>query len=193
MDIGNQIKQHRAALNLSQEELAERIYVTRQTLSNWENGKTYPDVNSLLRLSGVFGVTLDELVKGDIPKMKEQIKQSDIIEFKRASYILTVMCIVMMVSALPLWMYLKPAGIIIWAVWTAATLLYAFHVEKLKKRHNIQTYKEIQAFTEGKRLDELESAEERGKRPYQKLLLALGSALLGAVCGYLFLALTHFK
>ena len=193
MEIGNQIKHHRAALNLSQEELAEQIYVTRQTLSNWENGKTYPDVNSLLRLSSVFGVTLDELVKGDIPKMKEQIKQSDIIEFKRASYILTVMCIVMMVSALPLWMYLKPAGIIIWAVWTAATLLYAFHVEKLKKRHNIQTYKEIQAFTEGKRLDELESAEEKGKRPYQKLLLALGSALLGGICGYLFMALTHFQ
>ena len=74
MEIGNQIKQHRAALNLSQEELAEQIYVTRQPLSNWENGKTYPDVNSLLRLSDVFGVTLDELVKGDIPKMKEQIK-----------------------------------------------------------------------------------------------------------------------
>ena len=190
MEIGNQIKQHRAALNLSQEELAEQVYVTRQTLSNWENGKTYPDVNSLLRLSGVFGVTLDELVKGDIPKMKEQIKQSDIIEFKRASYILTVMYLVMVVSALPLWTYLKITGMVIWGIWTAASLLYAFHVEKLKKRHNIQTYKEIQAFMDGKRLDELESAEERGKRPYQKILLTLGSALLGAVCGYLFMALT---
>ena len=98
MEIGNQIKQHRAALNLSQEELSEQIYVTRQTLSNWENGKTYPDVNSLLRLSDVFGVTLDELVKGDIPKMKEQIKQSDIIAFKRASYILTAMYLVMVIS-----------------------------------------------------------------------------------------------
>ncbi|MBQ3257781.1 MAG: helix-turn-helix transcriptional regulator [Oscillospiraceae bacterium] len=186
----NQIKLHRAALNLSQEELAEQVYVTRQTLSNWENGKTYPDINSLLRLSGVFGVTLDELVKGDIPKMKEQIKQSDIIEFKRASYILTVMYLVMVVSALPLWSYLKITGVVIWGIWTAASLLYAFHVEKLKKRHNIQTYKEIQAFMDGKRLDELESAEEKGKRPYQKILLVLGSALLGAVCGFLYLALT---
>ena len=191
MEIGNQIKQHRAALNLSQEELAEQIYVTRQTLSNWENGKTYPDVNSLLRLSGVFGVTLDELVKGDIPKMKEQIKQTDIIEFKRASYILTVMYLVMVVSALPLWTYLKITGMVIWGIWTAASLLYAFHVEKLKKRHNIQTYKEIQACMDGKRLDELESAEEKGKRPYQKILLVLGSALLGAVCGFLYLALTN--
>lgn len=190
MEIGNQIKQHRATLSLSQEELAEQIYVTRQTLSNWENGKTYPDVNSLLRLSDVFGVTLDELVKGDIPKMKEQIKQTDIIEFKRASYILTVMYLVMVVSALPLWTYLKITGMVIWGIWTAASLLYAFHVEKLKKRHNIQTYKEIQAFMDGKRLDELETAEEKGKRPYQKILLTLGSALLGAICGFLFMALT---
>ena len=190
MEIGNQIKQHRATLNLSQEELAEQIYVTRQTLSNWENGKTYPDVNSLLRLSDAFGVTLDELVKGDIPKMKEQIKQTDIIEFKRASYILTVMYLVMVVSALPLWTYLKITGMVIWGIWTAASLLYAFHVEKLKKRHNIQTYKEIQAFMDGKRLDELETAEEKGKRPYQKILLTLGSALLGAICGFLFMALS---
>lgn len=190
MEIGNQIKQHRATLNLSQEELAEQIYVTRQTLSNWENGKTYPDVNSLLRLSDVFGVTLDELVKGDIPKMKEQIKQTDIIEFKRASYILTIMYLVMVVSVLPLWTYLKITGMVIWGIWTAASLLYAIHVEKLKKRHNIQTYKEIQAFMDGKRLDELETAEEKGKRPYQKILLVLGSALLGAICGFLFMAMT---
>ena len=72
MEIGNQIKLHRAALNLSQEELAEQVYVTRQTLSNWENGKTYPDINSLLRLSGVFGVTLDELVKGMKWKIEER-------------------------------------------------------------------------------------------------------------------------
>ena len=190
MEIGNQIKQHRATLNLSKEELAEQIYVTRQTLSNWENSKTYPDVNSLLRLSDAFGVTLDELVKGDIPKMKEQIKQTDIIEFKRASWILTIMYLVMVVSALPLWTYLKTTGMVIWGIWTAASLLYAFHVEKLKKRHNIQTYKEIQAFMDGKRLDELETAEEKGKRPYQKILLVLGSGLLGAICGFLFMALT---
>lgn len=190
MEIGAQIKRYRTAANLSQEELAERIFITRQTLSNWETGKTYPDLNSLLRLSTVFHVSLDELVKGDIPKMKEQIKQSDIMEFKRASYILTVMCLVMVVSALPLWLCLKTTGIILWGIWAAASLLYAFHVEKLKKRHNIQTYKEIAAFLEGTRLDELESAEEKGKRPYQKILLTLGSAMLGAICGYLFMALS---
>ena len=65
MEIGKQIQQRRTAAGISQEELAERLYITRQTLSNWETGKTYPDINSLLRLSDLFHVSLDELVKGD--------------------------------------------------------------------------------------------------------------------------------
>ena len=47
MELGKQIKKHRQEAQLSQEELAERIYVSRQTISNWENDKSYPDVNSL--------------------------------------------------------------------------------------------------------------------------------------------------
>ena len=51
MDISNQIKKRRTDMGLSQEELAERIYVSRQTISNWETDKTYPDIQSLLLLS----------------------------------------------------------------------------------------------------------------------------------------------
>mgnify|MGYP005783589299 CR=1 FL=1 len=51
MEVGKQIKRFRRDLKLSQEELAGKIFVTRQTISNWENGKNYPDVNSLVLLS----------------------------------------------------------------------------------------------------------------------------------------------
>ena len=61
------------------------------------------------------------------------------------------------------------------------TLYYALRVERQKKRYDIQTYKEIVAFTEGKRLDEIEKAREFGKRPYQKLLLSIASALIALV------------
>ena len=47
MDISNQIKTRREAMGLSQEQLAEKLYVSRQTISNWERDKTYPDVQSL--------------------------------------------------------------------------------------------------------------------------------------------------
>ena len=51
MNLGTQIKKYRGALALSQEELAEKIFVSRQSVSNWENNKTYPDIKSLLMLS----------------------------------------------------------------------------------------------------------------------------------------------
>ena len=47
MELGKQIKMYRQEAHLSQEELANRVYVSRQTISNWENDKSYPDVNSL--------------------------------------------------------------------------------------------------------------------------------------------------
>ena len=58
MELGRQIKKYRGELGLSQEMLAEKIYVSRQTVSNWENDKNYPDINSLLRLSEVFVVSI---------------------------------------------------------------------------------------------------------------------------------------
>ncbi len=72
MELGSHIKEHRTELGLSQDDLAERIYVSRQTISNWECGRTYPDVQSLLLLSNVFGVTVDSLIKGDV-EMAERI------------------------------------------------------------------------------------------------------------------------
>ena len=50
MELSIQIKKYRTELHLSQEELAEKVYVTRQTISNWENEKSYPDIHSLLLL-----------------------------------------------------------------------------------------------------------------------------------------------
>ena len=69
MEIGRQIRKYRQELNMSQEELADHVFVTRQTVSNWENDKNYPDINSLLLLSSLFGISLDILVKGDMEKM----------------------------------------------------------------------------------------------------------------------------
>lgn len=63
MELSKQIKKYRTEANLSQEELADKIYVSRQTISNWENEKKYPDIKSLVLMSEVFQVSLDNLVK----------------------------------------------------------------------------------------------------------------------------------
>lgn len=83
MELGTQIRKYRNERTLSQEALAEKVYVSRQTVSNWENDKSYPDVNSLVLLSEVFEISLDQLIKGDVEMMKEQIDQTDQKKFER--------------------------------------------------------------------------------------------------------------
>jgi len=180
-------------MNLSQEELAEKIYVTRQTISNWENNKNYPDIHSLLLLSSLFNISLDQLIKGDINIMKEEIKKAELHKFNHYGKIFTLLLLLTIFSCVPLAMFLNYYGLIIWAILFAITMYYAFKVEKFKKDNNVQTYKEIVAFTEGKRLDEIEKNQEYGKRPYQKLLLAFGSAIFALfICILLFWLLKPF-
>ena len=77
MDIGNQIRERRARLGLSQDELAQKLYVSRVTISHWETGKTLPDVQSMLLLANLFDTTIDELLRGDVDEMREMVKRSE--------------------------------------------------------------------------------------------------------------------
>ncbi len=178
MEIQTQIKKYRTSQNLSQEELAEKIYVTRQTISNWENGKSYPDIHSLILLSTVFGISLDQLIKGDIELMREEIKESELQEYDHYSKIFATLFIFCILSFVPLLKFLGIYGVVISILLYVVTLFYSFKVSKFKKKFDIYTYKEIIAFEEGKRLDEIEKQVERAKRPYQKFLLALGSGII---------------
>ena len=181
MEIGKQIKKYRTEMELSQEELSEKIFVSRQTISNWENNKNYPDVKSLLLLSSLFNVSLDILIKGDLEEMKEQIKKEDIDGFKHDSNIFAVLLLCTILLPIPLVRFMGYVGTGIWGLIAIASIYYAIRVEKYKKNFNIQTYKEIIAFLDGKKMDELEKNQEYGKRPYQKFLLAIGAGLLAIV------------
>lgn len=66
MELGNKIMELRKMNNLSQEELAEKIGVARQTISKWELGETSPDIKQAKTLSKLFNISLDELVNNDI-------------------------------------------------------------------------------------------------------------------------------
>ena len=77
MDIGNQIRDGRARLGLSQDELAQKLYVSRVTINHWETGKSIPDAQSMLLLANLFGTTIDELVKGDVGEMREMVEKRE--------------------------------------------------------------------------------------------------------------------
>ena len=183
MELGKQIKKHRQEVQLSQEELAERVYVSRQTISNWENDKSYPDVNSLVLLSETFQISLDNLIKGDIEVMKDVIQKEEIEKMNRYGGIYTMMLIASAVSAVPLFMLLGVWALIPWGIIWGIAMYFAFMLEKIKKDNDVQTYKEIVAFSEGQLLDDIQKQREIGKRPYQKILLVIGSGLITfAVC-----------
>ena len=181
MELSNQIKKHRTAMKLSQEDLAEKVYVSRQTISNWETEKSYPDIHSLLLLSSLFDISLDQLIKGDIYIMKEEIRESEISKFNHYGSIFGVLFIVFLVSCIPLVWFLKVYGILISIAIYTVTLYFGFKLEKVKKENNISTYKEIVAFTEGKKLDEIQKQQELAKRPYQNVLRGLFGAVMGAI------------
>lgn len=67
MEIGRKIKDARAAAGLTQEQAAEALCVSRQTVSNWENGKTWPDIVSVVKMSDLYNISLDRLLKEDKP------------------------------------------------------------------------------------------------------------------------------
>lgn len=66
MDLGRKIYTFRKKLNLSQEQLAEQLNVTRQTISKWELNETTPDIKQAKELSQLFKVSLDELTDNDV-------------------------------------------------------------------------------------------------------------------------------
>ena len=181
MEIGKQIRKYRTERKLSQDDLADKVYVTRQTISNWENDRNYPDIRSLVLLSNVFGISLDILVKGDLEQMKDEIKAEDIRIFRRDSRIYTIFLVGMIVLPMPLLRYLKELGIVIWLLWSGAAMWWGWRIEKYKKAHDIHTYKEIVAFMDGKRLDEMENNQEIGKRQYQIVMLVLLTAIIGLI------------
>lgn len=181
MELGNRIKTFREKINMSQEELADKVYTSRQTISNWENDKTYPDINSLKLLSNIFDVSLDNLVEGDIEKMKKTINENDRKDFIFLSRIYSIELIIMLISAYPLLRFLGIIGVCIWILIALVTIITAFEVERVKKEYDIQTYKEIVSFYENKTLTHDEKLEEKGKKTYQKFLLAILSSIIAII------------
>ena len=75
MEIGKQLKEARIKSHLTQEMVSEKINVSRQTISNWENEKSYPDIINIIELSNLYSITLDEPIKVD-ERMIEHLEES---------------------------------------------------------------------------------------------------------------------
>ena len=75
MTLGERLFEYRNSINMSQEKLAEKIGVTRQTISKWETNQSTPDFDKIVPLCEVFGISTDELIKGEKRVDEKEFKQ----------------------------------------------------------------------------------------------------------------------
>lgn len=198
MEIGNRIKRYRADAGMSQDDLAARIYVSRQTISSWENSKTYPDVQSLLLLSETFGVSVDSLIREDVEAMAKTI-DSDVCTMKRLAYVmvlfllLTIADMVWLTVQMVAWRWdtaqMAPTVALALVLWGVA-MFAAVWIDRIKKQHDLVTYHEIVSYWNGQAVDRdtargrrLRLMPARIKRVRIAVTTAL-SALAGALVGY---------
>ena len=193
MEIGQRIRELRAAQAMSQDDLAARVYVSRQTISSWENGKTYPDVQSLLLLSDIFGASVDSLIKGDVEAMNETIER-DVVVIRRLGAAMialaacTVAAAIWAVAQVEIWgwkgVQVVPTLLLTLVLW--ACLMFCSHwAERIKRDHDLITYQEILSFWHGEPVDR---DTERGRRErliprWMRVIRTIGMALIAAAIG----------
>mgnify|MGYP003506490593 FL=1 len=97
MEIEKTLKDVRMQAGLTQEQVAEKIMVSRQTVSTWENGKSLPDIVSIMSLSDLYQISIDELLKGD-KRMKEKMEKDANIAKANKRVILTTAIITLVVG-----------------------------------------------------------------------------------------------
>lgn len=206
MELPTQLKAHRARLGLSQEDVALRIYVSRQTISNWETGKTYPDAQSLLLLSNLFDVSVDELLKGDVMTMEKRIA-NDNQTLKRLGWAMLSLMLAALASGGvaiilrdvgPLTEDGISVGCMIALLLAGALFLGAFAAavwaEVLKRQNDVITFREIIAFEKGLPLEKArdDQALSRKHPVVSTLLKALSGAIFGLVAIIIFTIIAKY-
>lgn len=202
MELPGQLKASRERLGMSQEDVAHAIFVSRQTISSWENGKTYPDVQSLLLLSQLFGVSIDELVRGDVDSMKETISK-DALMMERLSWASMLLLAAGFASLIFFTSILDGhtilprvsdgvlAGFASFLAFAAIALICAVRIERIKTANNLVSYREISAFMEGEDAPDDSTALSR-RNPLLSTIVKLAcGAAVGLIVAFAFITLAN--
>ncbi|RRG10886.1 MAG: helix-turn-helix domain-containing protein [Lactobacillus sp.] len=173
--ISEQLRQLRQQRQWNQDTVAERLHVSRQTISNWENDRSLPDLQSLLLLADLYHITLDDLVRGEL----------NMVEFKRTKRRLlgdtlgTVLALSVFLLASVLqesnrwWLILGILALIVQGY-------FGFRSIQLSRRKNIYTMAEI--------LNYLKTGQIRpsNHRRARIILETVGALLIGGLTGGIF-------
>ena len=101
MEIGKKLKDARMKSGFTQENVAEKINVSRQTISNWENEKSYPDIINIIELSNLYSISLDDLLKGDDAMMEHLQESTNVVKSNQKllrAIILNIIVVILLVT-----------------------------------------------------------------------------------------------
>ena len=101
MEMGKKLKEARLNRDLTQEVIAEKLNVSRQTISNWENEKSYPDIISVIELSNLYSISLDDLLKGDDAMMEHLQESTNVVKSNQKllrAIILNIIVVILLVT-----------------------------------------------------------------------------------------------
>ena len=201
MELSRQLKTRREEQGLSQDEVAKAIFVSRQTISNWETDKTYPDVQSLLLLSQLYDTSIDELVRGDAGRI-QQVVERDSRKMRLLSYGMigfSLLAFLFLLGFSRAWPEPSSfarmskgniAGGVTFIVLYAIGFGMAIAIDRLKKKHDIVTYREIDRFLKGEIGEEPDSEGLARKHPALGVVVKLlGGAAIELLLAGLLLAL----
>lgn len=133
MKIGDKLKNARLHKKLTQEEAAEKLFVSRQSISNWENNKTYPDIGNVIALSDLYQISLDELLKGSDNFMKHLEESTDIVKSnKKLIFIIVIALIVMIIMAL--FTEFLPEKVLLISIFSLAVIVTGLVYSEIIKR-----------------------------------------------------------
>lgn len=195
MELSAQLKANREKHGLSQEDVAQRIYVSRQTISNWETGKTYPDIHSLLLIANLFDVSVDELLKGDVMSMERKIENDSRVLRRLAWAMLGFMLAALSSGGVAI--VLRDVGtmtqdgisvgsmvtLLLAGVFFLCAFAAAVWAEVLKHQNDLVTIRELIAFEKGLPADEIRDSAAFGrKHPFLSIIAKVCS---GAVFGFI--------
>lgn len=134
MKLGQLLKEARSKTGFTQEYVAEAIHVSRQTISNWENEKSYPDVLSVIKLSDLYKVSLDDLLKGD-DNMLKHVEESTNIVASNKKLFLAIMANILLIALFMVFSELIPDnGIYLVGIFSLSVIAAAFLLYQIIKR-----------------------------------------------------------
>ena len=129
MEIGKKLKEARIASGLTQEQVADKINVSRQTISNWENEKSYPDIIDRIDMSNLYSISLDEILKGD-DKLMEHLETNTNVVKSNQKLVMAILLNILIVLLLGLCNVFLSGnlyyliGVFCFAILSSAILLY---------------------------------------------------------------------